>query len=237
MPSRRRQISLTAPALTSASENPGRASRARSHSSRADSDCATTSGSCSSGGGRVSGGTGQVASPPTLSLLWLVARIRSAGHCRSRPVTRPAAASSTCSQLSTISSASLVRSCAAIVSASGRPGSSRTPSAEAAAAATRSGRATGASSTSHTPPGYRPDACCPALRASRVLPDPPGPVSVSRRDSPSSSSIVASSDSRPMNDVVSAGSQPGAAAGTDAGSGASATGNPAPASPAPGSPA
>jgi hypothetical protein len=92
MPSRRRQISRTAPALPASSENPGRASPARSQNSRTDSASAMASGSSSAGGGTVSGSTGQVASPATFSLVWLVARTRSAGQLRSSPPTRSAAA-------------------------------------------------------------------------------------------------------------------------------------------------
>ena len=117
----------------------------------------------------------------------------------------------TCSQLSTMSRASVSRSRVTMLPRRVWPGSSLTARSSATVGTTRSGWPIGASWTSHTPPPYLPDACVPARRARRLFPEPPGPVSVSNRDSRSSSSIVSSSASRPMNEVVSVGN-PGSGA-------------------------
>ena len=154
MPSRRRQISLTAGAFSAVRVKPGPGQGGPvPQNSRTASARATTSGSRAAGSGRMSGGTGQLASPTRPSRLWLVASTRSAGQARSNRAMSSPAASRTCSQLSTMSSASASRSCAATLSASAWPGSSRTDSAEAATAVTRSGLVTGASSMSQTPSG------------------------------------------------------------------------------------
>ena len=103
-----------------------------------------------------------------------------------------------CSQLS--SSTSRLRSPTAStrVSVIGRPGSSRIPSTLAVAAAARSPSCSGARSTNHTPspdPSASPAAAC---SPSRVLPAPPAPVSVTRRDPSSRRWTSASWASRPM---------------------------------------
>ena len=63
----------------------------------------------------------------------------------------------------------------------GMPGASRTPSAWAIAGRTRAGSRSGARSTKTTPSGNAGAAARAASIASRVLPTPPGPVSVTRR--------------------------------------------------------
>ena len=65
----------------------------------------------------------------------------------------PAAASITCSQLSTISRPSVSRNWAVTLPSKVWPGSSRADRVSATVGITRSGRLTGASSTSHTPFG------------------------------------------------------------------------------------
>ena len=70
-------------------------------------------------------------------------------------------------------------------------------SAAATADGTCPSSRSGASSTIHTPSGYADTAAATACRPSRVLPAPPTPVKVSRRDSASSWSSSLSSLVRP----------------------------------------
>ena len=110
-----------------------------------------------------------------------------------------AQASTRCSQLSsTRTPVSDSASSASPVRGSG-PGS--TPMASATACATSSGFRNGASSATHTPSPRRAAASATSV-ASRVLPTPPGPVTVI---SPSTSSHLrspSSSSARPTNRVV-----------------------------------
>ena len=85
----------------------------------------------------------------------------------------PPAASITCSKLSSRTSSDLSATCAA------RPSSA--PSARAVSSSTSSGSRSAASGTQKTPSGKASAASPAACRARRVLPVPPGPVSVSRR--------------------------------------------------------
>ena len=106
------------------------------------------------------------------------------------------------------------RSASASVCASPMPCSSRTPSGMATCWATGPGQS--ASSTSHASsrsPGpssvFSPESTSRASRtASRVLPIPPRPLSVSARTSPSSLASSARSRSRPMKLFGSAGRLP-----------------------------
>ncbi len=86
-------------------------------------------------------------------------------------------------------------------SAGETPGCWRIPRTEATAWGTRSGSESGASSTSHTPSSYSSTNAEATARARRVLPEPPGPVSVSKRASasrPSTSEISRSRPTRPV---------------------------------------
>ena len=109
------------------------------------------------------------------------------------------AAATTCSRLSTISNACRSRSAACTTAMSGCPPCSPTPSVEPMAGTTSDGSVIGARSTNQTPSGNAGPSAVPASSARRVLPLPPGPVSVSRLTSSRSSSAVtaASSRSRP----------------------------------------
>ena len=78
----------------------------------------------------------------------------------------------------------------------------------ATAPSTPAGSRTGASSHSHAPSAYRPATCPAACTASRVLPTPPGPVSVTTRASPSVAPVCSSSRSRPMNELTCTGRLP-----------------------------
>ena len=107
MPSSRRQISLTAAAFPAVSAKPGRACAARSANSRtASAPAASATARPASSAGSPSEGTSQQTSPSAPSGSRLVASTRSSGAARSSVRISPAAAASTCSQLSMISSRS-----------------------------------------------------------------------------------------------------------------------------------
>ena len=91
------------------------------------------------------------------------------------------------------------------------PGDSRTPSAAAMVGTTRVGSVSGERSTKTTPSGKRRVIAAATAMASRVLPTPPGPVSVSNRTSSSCSLAcsAATSVSRPMSRVSGAGKRRG----------------------------
>ena len=128
----------------------------------------------------------------------LVASRARFGQPRSSASASFAHAPTTCSQLSSSTSRLRWPTASTSVSSTGRPGSRRTPSTSATVAATRSASLSGARSANHTPspvPSSSPAATC---SASRVLPAPPAPVSVTSRDPPTSSRTAASSASRPM---------------------------------------
>ena len=86
-----------------------------------------------------------------------------------------------------------------------RDGSSPTPIARAIAGMTRSVSATLPSGTNHAPSGYSSARLAATWSARRVLPVPPGPVSVTSRVLARSARISSSSRSRPTNDVSSIG--------------------------------
>ena len=85
------------------------------------------------------------------------------------------------------------------------PDSARTSSAAATASGTSPASASAASSTSAAPSAYDGSAARASSSASRVLPTPPVPASVSRRVPRSSALSSASSRPRPMNELASAG--------------------------------
>ena len=167
-PSRRRQIERAAAASSSRRLKRGRARRARSvKSSRASSS--------------VSGGTVQVTSPPTPSGSRLVATTFSAPAALNNPAVTSAAVSTTCSQLSSTSSAWRPDSRRPTASAKVPPRGSLTPSVTATWSQTNSLPDRGEKSTNQIPSG-KSSATAEANRsARRVLPAPPGPVSVSSR--------------------------------------------------------
>ena len=125
-------------------------------------------------------GTPHATSPPMSSDSRLVARMRRFGHAASRVAQRLAAASNTCSQLSTTSRQSRSPRASTMIDSTGRSGSSWSPRADATAGATRVGSARLASSTNHTPSAVaQPGSRSPSAR--RVLPLPPAPVRVTIR--------------------------------------------------------
>ena len=125
----------------------------------------------------------------------LVARMRSRRHSPSTRCANAAADSITCSQLSRISSASRSRIAATSRSAGSAFGASpsrasRRPSAASVGCATsprRPRRSGGASSTSQAPSGSSPSSVRAVSVASRVFPEPPGPIRVVSRCSATSS--------------------------------------------------
>ncbi len=214
MPSSRRQMATTGPAVDASSTKPGAVAAARSTNSRTDSAEATASMSTPSAsqgvprspsGGRSSDGIGMVASPSIPSASRLVVRIRRARQSRSSRSTSLAQASMTCSQLSSSSRRSFPRRNSTTPSSAGRPAVSGTPSARPTPSTTRPGSASGASSTSQAPspwPSTRSPARC---SISRVLPVPPTPTSVTSRSRSSAPRIWRSSRERPTNEVSSGG--------------------------------
>ena len=129
------------------------------------------------------------------------------GACPSSSAS-PGAASSNCSRLSRTS-----RSCFSRRYCSSVCGS-LTFSVRATVGSTRSGSRRAASETNQTPSRNSSASSKAACCASRVLPMPPGPVSVSNRFSRSSFSTSASSRSRPTSGVACAGRFEGAMVGS-----------------------
>ena len=107
----------------------------------------------------------------------------------------------TCSKLSRTRSTVRGASHSARISAIGRLPDSTTPAAEAILAATSCGSRIGSSGTKKTPPGKRSAIDVASSSDSRVLPVPPGPVSVSSLVDVRRSRAAASSSARPMNVV------------------------------------
>ncbi len=151
--------------------------------------------------GTTSGASGNVRSPAMPSGSRLDARMRKPGPAASMALANSAHACVRCSQLSSTSRSR--RSAANFASASmtGRPGSSLTPSTDAADCATIRGSPTGASSMNQAPSGKSPSTWAATCSDSRVLPKPPPPMSVSSRVSRSSWHTAATSCCRPMKDV------------------------------------
>ena len=111
----------------------------------------------------------------------------------------------TCSQLSRTMRMGWSRSVEIRVSIGDRSDSTRSSRASATARGTSDGSLTGASSTSQTPSPRSSSTSAAAWRARRVFPDPPAPVSVTRRPVPSSPTTSASSSTRPTNGLSEAG--------------------------------
>ena len=82
------------------------------------------------------------------------------------------------------------------------------PSTVAIAAGTEAGSPTDASSTIHTPSGNSPASSAPASSASRVLPTPPTPLSVTSRFDRTSSATSSTTASRPTSELSCCGRLP-----------------------------
>ena len=122
----------------------------------------------------------------------------------SSAVRNSAASSTRCSQLSSTRSDCPGRNRANTASRSVCPGRSITPSTDATVCTKNPGRVL-TSSTNDAPNGKVGASCRATSPASRVLPAPPGPSSVTSRESASDSSSSACSRARPMNGVQVAG--------------------------------
>ena len=185
-----------------------RTAPARSRSSRTAGED-SISPVLASPSGKASGPTGHSASPVMPSGSLLVARIRSRRHSPSTRSANFAAASITCSQLSSMSSASRSRIAAISPSAASALGAapsraSRRPSPASVACATSPSAPMAASSTSQTPSGRSLISVRAVSVASLVFPEPPGPTRVVSRCSVMSSRTAATSSSRPTKLVSSA---------------------------------
>ena len=112
---------------------------------------------------------------------------------------------SRCSQLSTTSTTSLSPTAVRIAVVTTWLGSTSTPSAVATAPGTSPRSAIGARSTKYGPTAYRSDAWAASSSASRVLPIPPTPVSVTSRSATSIDPMTLSSSWRPTIAVSGAG--------------------------------
>ena len=84
------------------------------------------------------------------------------------------------------------------------------PSARSSVTATRSGSLTGARSANAVPSGNRPASSAAACSATRVLPVPPVPVSVTSRHPGTTAVTAATSAARPTSGVSGTGSGAGA---------------------------
>jgi hypothetical protein len=205
-PSSRRQISATAAALFPVSVKPGRTAWARSTNSATADEAAsspngTVAGPAGALSGTGSGGTGYSRSAASPSTVRLVARIVTPRQRASSSASSPAALT-TCSRLSRISSHRSPPNHSASA-CSGDPAPPRlAPTARATASSTRPGSVTAASGTNTTPAANRSPSRSPTATASRVLPIPPGPVSVTSRAWPTAAAVCSRSLSRPMNEVT-----------------------------------
>jgi len=150
--------------------------------------------------GSTSGSTGSSCSPCTRMAALLVASTARRGHASSSATTAGAAAR-TCSKLSNTSSRCFARSTPKRPSCSGLPSAPRTPAAFSIAASTSSGSRTVASGTKTTPSVKPAPIAMAACSASRVLPTPPVPVSVSRRVPVRSRYAPMRSTSRPRSTI------------------------------------
>ena len=92
-----------------------------------------------------------------------------------------------------------------MVSSTGRPGSGRSPSASATASGTSSGSVTAARSANQAPSGYSSATAAAISTASRVLPAPPGPTTLTSRRPPTRSASSARSAARPTKGVTARG--------------------------------
>jgi hypothetical protein len=199
MPSSRAQISATWTPLPSSRAKPGRARAARSaNSCTASYPPRTSAVTGARDGGAGSDGTRQLTSPGTPSGSLLVASTVKLAHRASSRPARSAHDATRCSQLSSTSRTGRSPTKRAMASAAASVTVSRTPSALATGDATASGFPRVASSTHQHRIASRLARCAAASTASRVLPTPPAPVSVTRRLASRHAPIAASSPLRPI---------------------------------------
>jgi hypothetical protein len=204
-PSSWRQISMIAVAFPSLRAKFGSMAVARSTNRASAANLDSSSGErASAAWGTSRGGTGNSCSPWIRSGPRLVTRARTLG-APAMSVPTDGLASSTCSKLSSTSSVVRCRSSTWRASITGCGPRSPVPTVEAITLGTRCGSVMDASSTKNTPSGKRSMTSEAVRRASRVLPDPPGPVRVTTLADSSKAWTCSSSCSRPTNDVSSVG--------------------------------
>ena len=206
MPSRRLQISATAPAFAASTTNSGTAACARSTNSRTAALVATSSTDAVLG--IRSERSGQTCSPSTARPSRLVARMRTLRHSCSTASANSPASSSRCSQLSSTSRSCLARRNSTMLPLRDTLGWGCTPSVAATTCTSASGSLAAASSHSHAPSGKRGSISAATWVARRVLPTPPTPIRVTSRASSRAFATRSSSSSRPMNDVSWSGRLP-----------------------------
>lgn len=204
MPSSRRHSRATASTLAAVNSNPGHASCARSTNNCTDADfkALSTRSLCSvSSSGTDNGGTSHKASPSMPSASRPVARTRSSGHCASRVETRLEQVSMTCSQLSSTSSIRDERNRLTSASICGTSAVVGTSVAEQTVGTTSPGSSRGARSTQQASSAISGAQSRATRNASRVLPAPPIPVSVTSRWRPRRLRTSATDRLRPKNAV------------------------------------
>ena len=155
--------------------------------------------------GVASGRTGHTCSPGSPSTSRLVARMVTSGHQFRRRSENDAMVPRRCSQLSRTNNARLPRRYSTRVSSTERCWRCCTSTAVAMAPTVDPGSLTGASSATKTSPSNSSHKSPASRIAIRVLPTPPGPVSVTNRWIRSWSVSRSSSSTRPTNLVVSVG--------------------------------
>ncbi len=177
MPSSRRHSSATAAASAgSSSEKPGRTASARSTKRRTAADSSRDT----SFEGNDSGPSGSSVSPRMRKAARLVTTTRTSGQRLSSSATC-VAAGSTCSKLSRTRVSARPPNAPASASRTGTPPSNPRPIDVATAGSTAAGSATVSSGTKTTRSGCSAPARRAASIASRVLPIPPGPTTVTNR--------------------------------------------------------
>ncbi len=191
---------------TSLPAKPGSRSSALAMNSRTASD-ATMSVTGAAEEGQAMGGTGQHSSPGTPSTVRLVTTMRSPGTAMSRRLTSAATSSRRCSAPSITTSHGLAASAASTDTMTSTPGWSRRRRQDATAEVSDSGWRTGSRGMTTVWSGWAKRRI--ASSASRVLPTPPGPVTLISRDRPRRSvNSSPSSASRPTKLECGTGMEP-----------------------------
>ncbi len=210
-PSSRRTRSTTASALPRSTTKAGRTRRARSTNSstagerRAASTAPPRVPRSVEAAGSRSGSTVRSRSPRKRSGRRLVTRALTPGQASSS-VAKPGPASRTCSKLSISSSICCPRSHSTVTSSGAWAPSTVTPSRSASTRETSDGSCTVSNGTNATPSGNAAIGRRQASSANRLLPTPPGPVSVRiRHPSASNRCTSASSASLPTVGVIGIG--------------------------------
>jgi hypothetical protein len=176
----------------------GTTARARTTNSRTASDWARRStGRAAPRSGTASGGTSHTVSPAIAKGSRLVAKIRRWGQAQRSRSASSAHGPTRCSQVSSTRRIAWERNASDSVTSSGRSGCSGSFRSEATACVARAGSLIAASSTSHAPSGNWPSAPDATSSASRVLPTPPVPTSVSSLVEARRCRTAATSRSRP----------------------------------------